>query len=416
MSELFNASKLKQVYRIEVEVIAPTQVGSGTKLLPDIDYFEDKDGTHVVNIEELLSDPKLAEQLASASSGFRLNELAQQHRLDHYISYTLGTRANKREIVAHVRDGSGRIYMPGSSIKGALRTVLAWGFYDDTAKDPKVKAALNPNSAELTDPRRNLKRLSERADDELEANFFAPAYALAAERDRPSRGKRPNFDLMKLIQVEDLYPESVNTRLLRLEDVQIFVRGQNDILRAKNRPIAAEMLREKTRFSGCLRFDTFWQTDPEAQKKLHFNSNKTYYLDKLVESGKARATALIETELDFYEGCAKEPNSNGIFNWYLDLSSDLKKLGENEFFMPLGWSTGWNGKTYAENLRERKDFSLSKDKGQGIRQAFRLGHWEDADSPFPISRKLILEYNRDNKPYAFAPLGWLRVKLTLRES
>ncbi|MEI6046285.1 MAG: type III-A CRISPR-associated RAMP protein Csm5 [Chloroflexota bacterium] len=407
MSELFNASRLKQVYRLEAEVIAPTQVGSGTKLLPEIDYFEDRNGTNVVDIEQLLSDPILAEQLASTTGGFRLDELAQQHKLDKYISYTLATRANKREIVAHVRDGSGRIYLPGSSIKGALRTVLAWNLYQKSATDPKVKAALNPNSSDLTDPRRNLKRLSERADDELEASFFAPAH--------PQKGKRPNFDLMKLIQVDDLYPESGNSRLLRLEDAQIFVRGRDNTLHSKNRPIAAEMLREKSRFSGYLRFDNFWQTSPQAEK-LHFSNVKVDYLDKLVELGKARAAALIETELDFYYGCTEEQNSDQMCKWYIDLRSDLKKLGKDEFFMPLGWSTGWNGKTYAENLRLRGDFSLASGGKQGIRQAYRLGHWEDAASPFPISRKLVIDYNRNREPYAFAPLGWLLVKLTLRKN
>jgi hypothetical protein len=215
---------------------------------------------------------------------------------------------------------------------------------------------------------------------------------------------------MKLFQVDDLYPESEAGASLRLEDVQIFVRGENGALHTKNRPIAAEMWREKTTFKGSLRLDNFWLKSKQAAD-LQFGP-QAEYVTQLAANGRERAAALISTELDFFEECAPERNQDEMYNWYLDLQEYLEKLAENEFFMPLGWSTGWNGKTYAENLRQRADFSQNQPDQQGIRQAFQLGHWQDAASPFPISRKLILNYDKDDHAYAYFPPGWVKVSLT----
>src|SRR5690242_6501157 len=77
-TENFNPSRLKQVFDIEAKVFSPTQAGSGAKLLPEIDYYEDRDGIHVVNIESLLSDADLAARLFSSGGQFRLSDLARQ--------------------------------------------------------------------------------------------------------------------------------------------------------------------------------------------------------------------------------------------------------------------------------------------------------------------------------------------------
>jgi CRISPR-associated protein Csm5 len=416
MSQTFTPSKLKEVYRLEVEVISPTQVGSGAKLLPDIDYYEDNAGVHVVNLEKLLADPQLLadkdkrlEKLILSGDGrLRLNDLRRLGFMrDEFVAYSITSGwAEEREVVAQVRDGADRPYLPGSSLKGAFRTILAWKIYHDQQAAPDFKDPLNPNEAELKDPRRNLKKLRERADDRLEGRFFV------APNIPP--GQRPNYDLMKLFQVDDLYPEGGTSDNLRLEDVQIFVRSQqNGALKTKNRPIAAEMWRVQTRFSGFLSIDKFWRESKSAEK-LKYERGKGYLAD-LADLGRKRAAALIQTELKFFRECAPERNCQEMLNWYQNLQQDLAQLAPDEFFMPLGWSTGWNGKSYGENLSERADFSLREEDRQGIRQAFQLGHWESPKSPFPISRKLILDYDENNQPYAYFPPGWLKVRLSLKE-
>src|SRR5438105_6282943 len=104
----FQPTRLKQIFDLELTILSPTQVGSGTKLLPDIDYFETRDGIHIVNIEGMLSDEKLAAQLFKAGGHFRLSELSRQSpALFEHVAYTTPGRANKQEIVAQVRDGMG---------------------------------------------------------------------------------------------------------------------------------------------------------------------------------------------------------------------------------------------------------------------------------------------------------------------
>lgn len=183
-----------KIHKIRLEVLSPIHIGSGRDIEP-YEYILMNDGKNVVmmryvfsnfakkcieagllNIEELklinkrpLEVRKKIYNLVSqnlclvdpiyvagvSSRGGKLNKMKVDHDLifEHYIrninSAVQGQESNQLQIKEFVGQAFGK-YIPGSSIKGALRTALVnESFYSDKYMLEEKKAVLNDYFCEL---------------------------------------------------------------------------------------------------------------------------------------------------------------------------------------------------------------------------------------------------------------------------
>ncbi len=191
-------------YRLGIEVLSPVHIGSGRPdLVDDLDYVRGRQ-IYVIDMERMLAELP-ADRWARAEEAAPLSTLLHADEYARYARYALndptGGAQRVTRIQEHIKDAHGRPYIPGSSLKGAIRTALAWSMLRGTETQVRSRQ-LAPN------PRF--------ADDPLEAELFG-----GNTRARNPRVD-PNRDLLRVMHVADSRPmeglELVQVTLHSLKD------------------------------------------------------------------------------------------------------------------------------------------------------------------------------------------------------
>lgn len=132
---------------IKIDVITPVHIGAGAekKWIKDIDYFFDQGKIKIFDIISLLKDKdddylsKVVEAISERKL-FSDTTLISKNQIKPFIEYKYNREPD--EIFTHIRNGLGKIYIPGSSLKGAIRSALLGYLY---FKDQNIrKIGRNP--------------------------------------------------------------------------------------------------------------------------------------------------------------------------------------------------------------------------------------------------------------------------------
>lgn len=147
-----------------IEILTPLQCGSGQELFKDLDYVEKQNQVFVV--DQVRSFNEIAKKDVADNNDLnillRSSDLSDLVEMVGYFGYSL-PMFNRSSIVPekireHLKDSHNQPYIPGSALKGAIRTALiAWHLRSlsdtdfqgllpnahDSAKDKKGKNADN---------------------------------------------------------------------------------------------------------------------------------------------------------------------------------------------------------------------------------------------------------------------------------
>ncbi|MDI6697474.1 MAG: type III-A CRISPR-associated RAMP protein Csm5 [Candidatus Saccharicenans sp.] len=138
--------------KIKLKILTPVHISSGVELSPS-EYFIDKvtNELKVVNLNSLIrdSDFKKFEQtfVDKAASSRYLGEIIPDHKLlNRHVLYSIPTSpdfraANKVNLKAFIKSG-GRVYIPGSSIKGAILSALLYRALLEEKERSKISSLL----------------------------------------------------------------------------------------------------------------------------------------------------------------------------------------------------------------------------------------------------------------------------------
>jgi CRISPR-associated protein Csm5 len=224
----------------ELKTLAYVHIGGGeTNLLPmDFAFL---DGVVYVANQNLFSiflskmgylDDLLAE-VREVGARFALapflakKGLLNKEFLASVASYRCVSRKNPRPYLRpHIRDAYGRPFLPGSSVKGALRTAVMYSVLKDL--DAKKRESLlddlvrNRIADFKKDPRRNLawfkNRFKKTFSEELEDSVFRQFTLTDSQRKYD-----PHTDVFRAIRVTDSEPLEKDS--LRVVEVRIVVAG-----------------------------------------------------------------------------------------------------------------------------------------------------------------------------------------------
>ncbi|PJF39357.1 MAG: type III-A CRISPR-associated RAMP protein Csm5, partial [Phototrophicales bacterium] len=189
-------------YQLVVETLSPLHIGTGQTLQKDFDYVVYRGRTYVVDVD------RLSDEIFEAG-GANLDRLLQgqpaaqllsdeDYRRDDYFRYVLEgePRATSKgaEIQTCIKNAWDYPYIPGSSLKGAVRTAILYNIFereelkihvDDLGRKPKFAA----------------QRLEEMA-----------------------FGKDPNHDWLRCLHFSDSEP--IEREYLQLLNVNVFAKGK----------------------------------------------------------------------------------------------------------------------------------------------------------------------------------------------
>lgn len=378
--------KLK--YRLEV--LTPVHIGSGQKLLP-ADYILDPETQEVIRVDlnALFSDrsfPVGRFIAAIKEPGFSLQrKFYQSGRM--YPLYRLAAAETLNELNQHIGRPAGAIlehikeagqpYLPGSSLKGALRSLVV-----------RYLIAQNPDPYE--------KRLRQNLQDKRSRKEF---FSTSAEEGVVGN---PNFSLFKSLQVSDsstLNPNQLQlgcTRVLSLTRRGFCWKdlGQNTNVDRPEMatPIFFEAISAGTTLTGTLKVDETLLKGEMAQLLRYPPASRTALLE-LTRVCREGSRELLRKEEEFFTNISFDPGVQAV----KDLLSITQECNANQMIIPLAWGTGY--------LAKAMGWKIDPELFQEVRDRFKLGR---SGFEFPKSRKIVFTQGRPS-----GLMGW--VKITLGE-
>jgi CRISPR-associated protein Csm5 len=254
-----------------------------------------------------------------------------------------------------IRNGFGQLYIPGSSIKGAIRTAIAYYLLRHSNRH-QVPTPQQPSALELkirekmqTPEFQRNKYSHARFDDDILIDPLFTSYQLKYKDRSITTRFGPNTDFMRAVKISDSAPlleKSVKLKngktrrdnLAIAAAVEVSSRFGDD--KAKHRAtIYAEMaLRTNTTFTISLDLQMLSWFQHQQGMKIPFNS-----IDELLRICEEFAQEQWDAEHDYWEAII----NNAHRDHQLDFD-DIRALYEPEvcpYKLRLGWASGMNGTT-----------------------------------------------------------------------
>ena len=365
------------VYDLTVSVLTPLHIGTGRELLNEYDYAIHNGRTWRLNESALLdaqnvADTEMAATLARTPPAGLLQD--QDFRPDsglfrYVLRGTPRSGAEGAQLREQIKDVFDRLYLPGSSLKGALRTALAWNVWRQRKMSPEIK---------------EIGRRRQWAGQGYEQEIF---------------GRDPNRDFLRALHVSDSAPMDAGHLLL----LNARVMNRRGDLAA---PIEMEAIAPDTQFHLTLKVDDALFSEWAVHNRLRLNGKDL--LADLPRAVQNHSLTLARQEFTWFENINSARQLAGFYQQVVS-----SRLPARRFLISLGWGTGWASKTFGPHLQADPDFM------ERIVRDFRLarGRRQPGD-PFPKSRRVVVQIGRDRQGSPVvrpvAPLGWCLAEMKER--
>lgn len=358
-----------------LEVLSPVHIGSGIKLQKNFDYLSEGNYTIIFTKEEieklLIENPEIIDEFDK--QGF--NPASYLKKILNPRRYNVNCVS--RDILEFERNGEGIPYIPGSSFKGAIRTVLLYSFFKSIPSDEQNKLLSKIDYTK-----------SKFASDPILKDLF---------------GEDSNHNLFRSISISDIYFDNSNLNLLCTYVLSLSTgssykwkkmgkNSQNSDNIKDATAIYSEMISIGSKANFTIRLDDFLFTNSVAKTELQFNQFTTNDLAKKIN---IYSKTKIQNEIKFIDKINSNNKLDILKKNLEEMESKISIDNTNEFIIRLSWGSGWKGMT--------GDF-LSSEALTEVRKQFKLG--KTGFNIFPKSRKIVFE---GDKPSYLT--GWVKVKL-----
>jgi CRISPR-associated protein Csm5 len=368
------------IFDASLRLLTPAHIGNGRLLLNKFDYAIHDKRTWRLNENELLDlqsadglDQATIDKLMAAEPEqlLRKEDFVPGSRLFRYVIQGTpragGSGAQLREQIKTPFDG---VYIPGSTLKGALRTALAWHGWEAEQLRPEANM---------------LVRRAEFAGQRFEGALF---------------GDSPNTSLLRALQVGD--SDAAASDALMVLNVSV-LKGNGQL----GAPVEMEALQAGSRFKTRIKIDRALFTTWARKRDLSLRHED--WLLQLAEITHRHARERIASELRWYQ----ERGVDKPLEVYKELNSVVDQARPGQCLIQLGWGAGWGSKTFGSRLQADGRFM------ERIITDYRMsrGRRRTGDA-FPSSRRVSVAYQRDLqgdwREQARYPLGWAWLTLKKR--
>ena len=366
--------------KMKLETLTALHIGSGNILQKDSDFVFGKDAkeqsvVYVINPRKVLSligEENVDAWTVAIENGRSTEDIVKLYAptatITDYSLHIIDMKMSRpaQQIKEFIRDGFDRPYIPGSSIKGAIRTAVL----------SSIAQAMNE-----TDFFKNVKNKGDITPNTLEAKVF---------------GKNPNNDVFRYVRVSDAFATGYRTAVCNM--VNINERKEKSFWDT-SKQMATEVLLSGTEvdFSLVLKQPERRPKDmPAAPKAL-------CSIDALLDVINNHTRTLLADEIDIWESKNVDSQSEEKVNSYIEQLKDLLNAanecqGKHSAVMRIGHGSGWRFITGAWTER------LSDNDFDAIVNKARPGNMKRyADYNFPKSRRLEED--------ECEPLGFVKITL-----
>ncbi|GEA18925.1 type III-A CRISPR-associated RAMP protein Csm5 [Moorella sp. E306M] len=367
-----------KTYNLIIEVLSPVHIGDARGRLSALEFFQDRQAVYLVN--EKAWAKKLA-AMQGIDDFVRYVERESFPSLEKFLEGLGASRANPLRQGTFLRriakgeplwlsnfqpfisdSASRQPYIPGSSLKGAIRSALL--FY--LAGKSRDKAAIISRALQ-----RRLKQPGEGFDNLLRASL----------PEKKGTRRSPNSDWLRALQITDAYPLNNDCTEVREARVISLNEGRGYHFGAREARLFVEVVKPGTRFKARLKLDQHtWDILHEAS-----GEKPSFVLEKWLELGRDKSRQVLDKEKELF----RQAGLTGIVE-------ELDQIAARGANLRLGWGTGLLNTSLA--------LHLSPEERRALRETYfsRRRHPE-----FPQSRKVV---TKGGQPAA--TLGWLKLTLS----
>ena len=370
--------------KYQLKTITPVHIGTG-ETLSQIDGFYDNGQWHRIDIDAVLAAIPESDlnrlTIAMGQRDFQWKGYLPTNQPS--ASYTLPCPEDPREteIRETIKHPSNRPMIPGSSIKGAIRTAMLWDLIGDSNQEP-FKYSVNYLQEQLQRrPNRNW---------------------VGQSIERHVLGKDPNHDLMRAVQVSDTAPIPIEALEMGVAwTVTLNQRGELVQKRERGREYKtfAEQIRAEQTFDFSIKIDKSLFGGHEKRELGYSDHQERVVCEELADVCNFVTVELAKDEAEFYE-YYRLPE---LANFYESLSKQIENLQDGAFILQIGWGTGYLPKTVTGLLTGGDNDLMMK-----LRRHYRLGRSRSGgdyyDEEFPKTRRVL--YDRQIPK---SPLGWVQI-------
>ncbi|NJN65874.1 MAG: type III-A CRISPR-associated RAMP protein Csm5 [Chloroflexaceae bacterium] len=365
-------------YSLTVTTLSPLHIGSGgPPLARGVDFVVYGKTLYVFDTTQVLDhlagpqfDTALIDQVMKAQNLTTFLSEETFHTHPHLVHYCLHGTSSVVELIPHLKDISGRPYIPGSSLKGALRTAII---------DESLLAQNRPVE---------VRQLGNQA-------RFAGQHL---ERAVVGQGEKSwlisNYDLFRSLHLADSAP--ISPEHLSLSAVAVYPESERD---RQALPLNIETIRAGSTFRTTLTIDDY--LFGKQSRKLGFGQRR-HLIENFARTCRAHAQAHLEQEQAFF--ARQEVPMLRYF--YGGLADQLARCGPGSFLLSLGWGTGWKSKTLERTIRATEGALSDIIKHYRLNRGRTPAHERD----FPTTRHLMVEQQQP-----VGPLGWVRIDVEVAE-
>lgn len=356
-----------------MEVISPLNIGNGSKKMP-FEYVFINGQVGLIDIYKLLEDVSkvryLSDGVINGLRSGRVDWKALKINIDNYIEYRLdytGASPVNKEIIEFIKT-AGKPFIPGSSIKGALRSSITRALYNSVEGE-----YINSLDFSL---KRNAKK--KRVDDEAEDNVFG----------------KPHNSPFRFLQIGDTDPFDIRDigvyemKVLNICNGKVKWYNNRDNKENYNEALSLflEALKKGSKNNGYV------NNDKKANDNFIIEAGKIQranIIKNFISLIKKDVSNYIEKETKFFE----RYNLHEIVSFYKKLKEINNQLKDNEVIIQIGFGTGFNSKTVSSLFDVKDKIKLERFYNRNFDKNL-----------FPKTRRIIFE---NGKPSAVP--GWVKI-------
>ncbi|HOK98993.1 MAG TPA: type III-A CRISPR-associated RAMP protein Csm5 [Bacteroidales bacterium] len=382
--------KTNLTYDLTLQVVTPVHIGAGTdkKWIKGFDYFRDNDGNiKVYDINQLKAVDKetidfiTSKILPTDKNSNPIREILSNRKINISPLLSFKHTREPQEIFSHIRNGLYIPYIPGSSIKGAIRSAILGYLYQ--------------NNDEIK--RLNLTKLDDEVFGDIENS------------------------IMRFLQVTDAY---FKNEAIKLYDTKIYSLSSNYTGAWKHQRKGSRNRFDDKDFvstyecidihqKSTFRINITEQIIKLLKNKKHRNTEKVIvpsnYTDPLKEIFRMineQTQSYLDKEINFFEK-HKGDKYDIILNQYRSLKNIVDDFINNKnpkALLHLGSGSGFHGITGDWQFNTHIINGINNNKGRNENRGQING--KDAAK----TRRLIFKETDDDE-YVFTPFGFIVLSL-----
>ncbi len=416
--------------KINIKTLTPVHIGTGKKL-GTLEFFNNYRISYD-KLFELISEEKQEEFFTWLDQDPKLTVVDIQRKFSikpQEIIKKCGlysfSGSFPKEVNEGIKDSEYKLFIPGSSLKGSLRTALMYKVLNGKSNNSFLSNFLDELKTEAQNCRGNNKKVKDllkNADKKLEQEVFICGVFKEKNNKTEIVYDDQKYDLMKLIKISD--SSSVSTKDDgEITELQVY--ALNKVPAHKHFKTYTESIKDNVK----LEFDISVDTEFLRKAKDELNDQKSEFGKKYFIGIEDKLKALFDIDIKNDAEFSEERIIKTIIDSWIDFGNavsnlekewvnsvknkgnvgltNLNKLYASTNKFKVGFGTGFSGMTIlslllSDNTLKQKAYDFYKSVGIGFHNST---HTPLNINEFPFTRKY------SNNQSIYGGFGWVTFKL-----